>query len=170
MNKSVKKIGKLQISLPSDREITMTRVFDAPRKLVWDALTKPELVKRWLGVQNGWTLAVCEIDLKIGGSYRYVWHGPNRAEMGMGGVYREIARPERLVATEKFDQSWYAGEAIDTSVLTEKARKTTLTLTVAYQSKEVRDGVINSPMAEGIDRSYDKLEELLASALSQETK
>ena len=84
---------KLQITTPSDRENAMTRVFDAPRNLVWDALTKPELLKRWLGVRGGWRLDVCEIDLKVGGKYRYVWRGAKGAEMGMGGVYREIVRP-----------------------------------------------------------------------------
>jgi len=163
---TAKNVGKLQITLPSDREIAMTRVFDAPRTLVWDAHTKPELVKRWLGIQNGWTMPVCEIDLKVGGSYRYVWRGPNKAEMGMGGVFREVVRPERLVATEKFDQSWYAGDALDTSAFTEKGGKTTLTLTVRYQSKEVRDAVISSPMAGGVSRSYDVLEEILAATAS----
>src|SRR6267143_4785009 len=80
----------LEVTTPSDREIAMTRVFDAPRRLVYDAWTRPELLKRWLGVFGGWELAVCEIDLKVGGAYRYVWRGPDRAEMGMRGVYREI--------------------------------------------------------------------------------
>ncbi len=155
--------GTLQVTTPSDREIAMTRVFDAPRRLVWDAHTKPELLKRWLGVHNGWTLAVCDIDLKVGGTYRYVWRGPNRAEMGMGGVFREIAAPERMVATEKFDQSWYPGEAVDTTVLVEQGGKTTLTVTVRYESKEARDGVLKSPMKEGMEAGYDKLAELLAS-------
>lgn len=164
MKKPAKKIGKLEITTPSDREIAMSRVFNAPRTLVWDAITKPELVKRWLGVQNRWTLDICEIDLKVGGKYRYVWRNPDGGEMGMGGVYREIARPERLVATEVFDHAWYAGQAVDTSVLTEKGGKTTLTIIVLYDSKEIRDGVLKSPMAEGVDRSYDKLDELLKSS------
>ena len=159
--------GKLQITTPSDREVAMTRVFDAPRNLVWDALTKPELVKRWLGVRAGWSLDVCEIDLKVGGKYRYVWRGPNRAEMGMGGVYREIMRPERLVATEKFDESWYPGDAVDTTVLVEKGGKTTLTMTVLYASKEARDGVLKSPMASGVEESYNTLADLLASTSSR---
>jgi uncharacterized protein YndB with AHSA1/START domain len=170
MSKSVRKVGALQITTPSDREIVMSRVFNAPRKMVWDAHTKPELVKRWLGVQNRWTLAVCEIDLRVGGSYRYLWRGPKGEEMGMRGVYREVVRPERIVATEKFDQAWYAGDAVDTTALTEKAGKTTLTVTVLYQSKEVRDGVLKSPMAEGVARSYDMLDELLQSTPAREAK
>src|ERR1700716_4401588 len=95
-----KNAAKLQVTTPSDREIAMTRVFDAPRSLVFDAFTKPELLKRWLGVLGGWTFAVCEVDLKVGGKYRYVWRGKDGREMGMGGVYREIVRPERIVSTE----------------------------------------------------------------------
>ena len=95
----------------------MTRVFDAPRSLVFDAWTKPELLKRWLGVRGGWSMVVCEVDLKVGGTYRFVWRGPDKAEMGMGGVYREIVPPERLVATESFDDPWYPGEAFRTSLI-----------------------------------------------------
>ena len=107
--------GKLQITTPSEREIAMTRVFDAPRGLVFDAWTRPELLKRWLGVRGGWTFAVCEVDLRVGGAYRFVWRGPNGKEMGMGALYREIVRPERLVATEKFATPGTRG-ALDTTV------------------------------------------------------
>ena len=93
--------GTLKVTMPSDREIAMTRVFEAPRKLVWDAMTQPPLLKRWLGVRTGWVLAVCEIDLRVGGAYRWVWRGPTGIEMGMGGVYREVTPPSRIVATEK---------------------------------------------------------------------
>ena len=85
--------GSLKVTTPSDREIAMTRVFDAPRTLVFDALTKPELLKRWLAVRGGWSLVVCEIDLKVGGAFRYVWaRDRDGIEMGMRGVYREIGR------------------------------------------------------------------------------
>lgn len=159
----MKNTGTLQVTTPSDREIAMTRVFDAPRSLVFDALTKPELLKRWLGVFGGWSLAVCEIDLRVGGTYRYVWRGADGAEMGMRGVYREIVRPERIVATESFDEPWYPGEALDTMVLIEQGGKTTLTTTVLHESREARDGVLKSPMEQGVAASYDKLAELLAS-------
>ena len=92
----MKNVGKLQISTPSDREIAMTRIFDAPRSMVFDAWTKPELLTRWLGVRGGWTFAICQVDLRVGGSYRFVWRGPDGTEMGMVGVYREVVRPERL--------------------------------------------------------------------------
>lgn len=155
--------GTLEVTTPSEREIAMTRVFEAPRNLVFDAWTKPELLKRWLGVRNGWSLAVCEIDLRVGGAYRYVWRGPDGAEMGMGGVYREIVPPERLVATESFDDAWYPGQALDTIVLVEHGGKTTATTTVHYESREARDAVLQSDMDRGVAESYDKLAEHLES-------
>ena len=154
--------GALQVSTPSDRVIAMTRAFDAPRVLVFEALTKPELLMRWFHGPPGWALTVCEVDLRVGGAYRYVWRGPDGTDMGMGGVFREVAPPERLVATETFDQSWYPGEALTTMVLTEDGGKTTLTTTVLYESREARDVAISSNMAEGVAAGYDQLEELLA--------
>src|SRR5687767_3303499 len=121
--------GTLKLTATTDREIVVQRAFNAPRQLVFDAHTKPELLKRWLGVHNGWTLDVCEVDLRVGGTFRYVWRGPNGESMGMRGVYREIVAPSRIVSTEKFDEAWYAGEAVGTMVLTESGGKTTLTLT-----------------------------------------
>ena len=106
----------LRITAQGDRELVMTREFAAPRQLVFDAWTKPALLKRWLGVHNGWRLDVCEVDLRVGGAYRFVWRGPDRAEMGMGGVYKEVVVPERFVSTERFDQSWYPGGAVGTAV------------------------------------------------------
>jgi uncharacterized protein YndB with AHSA1/START domain len=155
--------GTLQVITPSEREIVMSRVFDAPRSLVFDAWTKPELLERWLGVRGGWSMVVCEVDLRVGGAYRFVWRGPDGAEMGMGGVYREIVSPERLVATESFDDPWYPGEALDTTVLLEDGGKTTATTTVLYESKEIRDAVLESGMARGVAESYDVLSEYLAS-------
>jgi uncharacterized protein YndB with AHSA1/START domain len=153
--------GSLKVTTPSDREIVMTRVFDAPRRLVYEAYTKPELLKRWLGVHNGWTLAVCEIDLKVGGTYRYVWRGPDGMEMGMRGVYQELIPSERVVATEKFDQPWYEGEAVGTVTFDEQDGKTTLTMTILYASKDVRDAVLQSPMEQGVAAGFNKLAELL---------
>ena len=155
--------GTLTITTPSDREIAMARVFDAPRRLVFDAITKPELLSRWFFGPPGWTLTTCEIDLRIGGAYRYVWRKDSGTEMGMGGRFLEIVPPERIVATEKFDQSWYPGEAVVTQTLVEKDGKTTLTLTVRYESKEARDGVLQSPMASGVEATYNRLAEFLQS-------
>jgi uncharacterized protein YndB with AHSA1/START domain len=150
----------LQVTTPSEREIVLTRVFDAPRHLVFDALTKPELLKQWFGPRD-WSLAVCEIDLKVGGAWRSVLRGPGGKDMGMRGVYQEIVPPERLVSTESFDD--YPGESLNTLVLVEQDGKTTLTITVLYQSQEIRDAVIKSGMEHGAAECYNKLAELLPS-------
>jgi len=157
-----KDIGKLTIVAAGDRELVMKRAFHAPRKLVYEAWTKPDLLKRWLTGPDGWTMTVCEIDLQVGGSYRYVWKNRDGNEMGMGGVYREIVPQERLVATEKFDYAWYPGGAVLTTTLTEHGGITTVETTVTYDSKEARDGVLASPMESGVTAGYDRLEKLLA--------
>jgi len=159
----MKNAGTLKITTPTGHEIAMTRVFDAPRRLVFDAFTKPELVKQWLLGPPGWTMPVCEIDLRVGGAYRYVWRHTNGKEMGMGGVYREIVPQERLVCTELFDEAWYPGEALVTTTLVEQGGRTTLTSTMLYVSQETRDAVLKSGMERGVVASYDRLEELLAS-------
>jgi uncharacterized protein YndB with AHSA1/START domain len=160
----MKSTGNLKLMTQGDREIVMTRALDAPRRLVFDAFTKPELVKQWLLGPPGWSMPICEIDLRVGGVYRYVWRrDSDGSEMGMGGVYREIAAPERLVATEKFDQPWYPGEAVGTTVLVEQGGKTAITQTVLYQSQEARDAVLKSGMERGVAASYDRLADLLAS-------
>ena len=160
----------LKVEARGDREIVMTRVFDAPRRLVFDAFTKPDLLKRWLTGPPGWTLAVCEIDLRIGGSLRYLWRGPAGEEMGMRGVFREITPPDRIVGTEKFDQPWYPGEAVGTVVLTEQGSKTTLTQTIVYESREARDVVLKSPMEQGLGMSYNNLADLLASLANEKSQ
>lgn len=160
--------GALKVTTRGDCEIVMTRVFDAPRHLVFDAHTKPELVRQWLLGPPGWSMPVCEIDLRVGGTYRYVWRHTDGNEMGMGGVYLEIVVPERIVATEKFDESWYPGEAVDTIVLVEHAGRTTLTQTVRYESRDARDAVLKSPMESGVAAGYDRLAGLLASLRAAE--
>jgi len=157
----MKNTGTLRVTTPSDREIVLTRIFDAPRDLVFDAFSKPELLKRWFG-PRGWSLVVCEVDFKVGGGFRFVLRGPDGKEMGMRGVYKEIVPPERSVQMESFDD--YPGESQVTAVLVEQGGKTTLTATVLYPSREVRDIVLKSGMEHGAAESYDKLAELLASA------
>ncbi|MBA3560875.1 MAG: SRPBCC family protein [Gemmatimonadaceae bacterium] len=154
-----------KIAPSGQREIIMTRVFDAPRDLVFDALTKPDLVKRWLLGPPGWSMPVCEIDLKVGGKYRYVWRNEDGREMGMGGTYREIVRPAKLVHTELFDEARYAGESLNTWTLTEK-NGTVLSVTTRYEIRETRDEVLKSGMETGVSASYDRLDEILASARS----
>jgi uncharacterized protein YndB with AHSA1/START domain len=162
----MKDSGALKVTTRGDREIVMTRVLDAPRSMVFDAFTKPELVRRWLLGPEGWSMPVCEIDLRVGGTYRYVWRHAKGQEMGMGGEFREIVPPERIVSTEKFDEAWYPGEAVGTLVLTEREGKTTVTQTVLYQSPEAREAVLKSPMESGVAAGYDRLAELLASKMA----
>ena len=152
------KIGETTFTTPSDREIVMTRVFDAPRALVFDAYTNPEHLPHWFG-PRGWTLPVCEIDLRPGGAWRFVLQGPDGTEMGMSGVYQEVAPPERLVSTESFDD--YPGETLNTLTLSEEDGKTTYTVTVLYPSKETRDAVLASGMQEGAAESFERLAEHL---------
>ena len=154
--------SSFNVSAPTDREIQVTRDFNAPRQLVFDAFTKPELVRRWLLGPPGWTMPICEIDLKVGGAYRYVWHKDGEKDMGMGGIFRDIVAPERLVATEKFDESWYPGEALDTTVFVEQAGVTTITITILYESKEARDTARRSDVERGMAAGYNRLEELLS--------
>lgn len=155
--------AQLRVEAHGDRELVMTRDFDAPRHLVYQALTTPALVKRWLGVMNGWTMDVCEIDLRVGGGYRYLWRQAGGGEMGMRGVYREIVPDVRIVSTETFDESWYPGDAVGTAELREKDGRTTLTTTVRYSSREARDAVLASPMESGVAKGYDALDAVLAS-------
>jgi uncharacterized protein YndB with AHSA1/START domain len=163
-----KSAATLTLTTPTEREILLTRVLEAPRRLVFDAFTKPELVRRWLLGPPGWSMPVCEIDLRVGGAYRYLWLADDGSEMGMSGVYREIAPPERIVATEVFDTAWYPGQALTTTVLIERDGRTTLTTTVLYESREARDAVLKSPMEKGVAASYDQLAELLATLTDSE--
>jgi uncharacterized protein YndB with AHSA1/START domain len=151
----------LTVTQPSDREIALSRVFDAPRHLVFDALTRPELLQRWYG-PRGWSLVVCEIDLRVGGAWRFVSRRPDGKQIGQRGVYREIHPPERLVNTESWED-WNPGEVLVTAVLVEQGRQTTLTNTLLFPSREVRDALIESGMTRGAAETYDKLAECLAS-------
>lgn len=158
----MKHTGNLTVTTPGDREIAMSRVFDAPRNLVFDAYTKPELVRRWLGIFDGWTFRLCEIDLRVGGDYRYLWDGPEGATLGIRGSFREITRNERIVCTERFDPPFDQGEALDTVTFVERAGRTTLTITVLAPSREARDGMLKSGMADGVTASFDNMEAILA--------
>jgi len=151
----------LQLTTRGECEIVMTRVFDAPRTLVWEAFTKPDLLKRWLLGPPGWSMPVCQLASKVGESYRYEWRGPNGEAMGMGGILREFAPPERMVSTEKFDQPWYPGECVGTIELTEQNGRTTLTQTLRYESRDAREMVLRSAMETGLGMSYDRLAEML---------
>jgi uncharacterized protein YndB with AHSA1/START domain len=157
----------LTITTPSDLEIEMTRAFRAPRRLVFDAWTKPELLPRWFGAQ-GWTVPVCEIDLRPGGNYRYVMEGPDRAVMVLRGVYHEIVRPARLVATETYDGWPEHQEAVVTSTFTERDGITLWKATVRYPSRELRDAILRTGMERGLGESMDRLTNLLEAMIQEE--
>jgi uncharacterized protein YndB with AHSA1/START domain len=151
----------LRITTPNDLDVVLTRVFDAPRAMVFDALTKPELLKRWYG-PDGWSLDVCEIDLRPGGRWRFVVRRPDGKPIGQYGVYREITPAERIVNTERWED-WDPGETLVTTVLAEdKDGRTTMTSTSRFPSKDVRDTVLKSGLEHGAAQTYDKLAELLA--------
>ena len=152
----------LTVEARGEREIVMTRAFDAPRPLVFDAFTKPEYVSKWLLGPPGWTMPVCEIDLKVGGRYRYVWEKESKGErMGVSGVFREVAPPARVVHTERFDEAWYEGEAVITTEFADTGAGTSVTMTMLLVSKEARDGVLKSGMESGVAVSYDRLAGIL---------
>lgn len=146
---------------PSDREIRMTRLFDAPRELVFAAMTQPEHVRRWWGnLSPEYSVPVCEIDLHPGGAWRFRGQGPH-GDFAFYGVYREVEPPELLIYTEIYEP-FPDAESVVTQVLTEEHGKTRLTLTCTYPSKDVRDMVIGTGMESGAAISYDRLEDLVA--------
>jgi uncharacterized protein YndB with AHSA1/START domain len=153
------KVGVTTFTTPSDREIVATRVVDVPRRLVWKAWTSPRHVPRWMLGPEGWTMPVCEIDLRPGRAWRFVWRGADNAEMEMRGVYREIVPSERLVNTESWGGDW--PDTLNTLVLTEEDGKTTMTCTVLYPTKEACDTALGTGMKEGWSQSYDRLDAYL---------
>jgi len=158
-------IGSLKVTASGDRDIRMTRVFDAPRRLVFDAFTRPELLKRWLLGPQGWEMVVCQVTTEVGGRYRYEWRNTDGAQFGVGGVCREFVPPERIAATEAMDG--YPTEYSVTMDLVELHGKTTLTTTLLYDSREDRDAALKSGMERGVAASYDRLDEVLASRVAQ---
>jgi uncharacterized protein YndB with AHSA1/START domain len=155
----------LKLTTPSEREIVMTREFDAPRHLVFAAWTKPELLRRWHGVFGGWSMEVCEFEAWAGGSYQFVWQGSAGQRMRMSGVVREIVAPERIVATERFNDN--TEEILSTLALVEHGGKTSLTNTVLCPTQEIRDAILRTPMEKGVGAGYDALDGVLLSLLSQ---
>lgn len=149
------------VTAPDDVSILVRRDFDAPPSKVWRALTEPEHLRRWLGDAT-FPLTVCEMDVRVGGSYRWVFTQPDGpGSMGVSGTYDEVDRPRVLVATEKFDD--FPGPSVNTLVLDERADgRAAMTLTVRYVDREMRDGWIASGMTEGLGRGYERLDEVLA--------
>jgi len=161
----INKMKPLTVETPSDREILVTRIFDASRSLVWECHTKPELVRRWLLGPSGWSMPLCEIDLRVGGKYHYRWRSDaDGSEFGFNGIYREIEAPARIVTSERFDDA--DGEALNTLVLTERNGKTTLSLTMLFASREARDAALATGMTTGMETSYQRLDQIAGSTTS----
>lgn len=160
----MKSANPTTVTTPTDREIVIARDFEAPRDLVWEAISSPDMLKRWLLGPPGWSMVVCEEDPRVGGTFRYVWRGPDGTEMSMRGVYREVLAPERASRTEAFSFGGEPrGEKLSTLVLAERGSRTALTLTMLFPSKEARDEAISF----GAEPNWDKLDEVLATALAR---
>jgi len=144
---------------PSDREVVITRVVDAPRRLVFAAWTDPRHIPQWLLGPEGWTMPICEMDLRPGGAWRYVWRKADGAEMEMSGIVREVSPPERLVTTERWGPEW--PETVNTLLLTESGGKTTISLTITYVSKAARDAALETGMADGVEQSFVRLDRIV---------
>lgn len=148
------------VTTRDDRDIVLSREFYAPRRLVFDAWTKPKLLMRWYGAR-GWRLTGCYVDLRVGGAYRFVSRGPDGTIMAQGGVYQLIDAPDRLVYSEQFDDQSYPGTTLVSHVFAERSGRTTVTSTLRYPSPDARDIVLRYPMARGVGEAFDRLDKLL---------
>ena len=156
---------KSTVTLPNDLDIVVVRAFNAPRTLVFDAWTKPALVQRGMLGPPGWTMPVCEMDVRVGGKFRWRWRNGAGTEFGFTGIFREVVRPSRIVHVERYepgDVGGEMGEALVTSELSEKDGVTTHTMTIHYESKAVRDAALKTGMTDGMEMSFQKLDEVLA--------
>jgi uncharacterized protein YndB with AHSA1/START domain len=157
---------KSTVTMPNDLDVVVVRAFNAPRNLVFDAWTKPELVRRWLLGPPGWTMPVCEMDVRPGGAFRWRWRSDaDGKEFGFSGEFREVVRPSRIVHVERFDPGDVGGEmgeALVTSEMTEKNGVTTHKMTIHYESKQVRDAAVKTGMTDGMEMGYQRLDDLLA--------
>jgi uncharacterized protein YndB with AHSA1/START domain len=158
---------KAQVSLPSDREVVVRRDFDATRERVFRAYTDPALVRRWLLGPPGWSLPVCEMDVRAGGAYRWRWRSDeDGTEFGLHGVFQEVSAPDRLVHTEFYDPGSVGGDmgegALITVTFAEKGGVTTLASRMDFGTKAARDGAMSTGMTDGMEQSYQRLDDLLA--------
>ena len=153
------KTGVTTFATPTDLDIVVRRVVDAPRRIAFDAWTNPKHIPKWMLGPPGWSMPVCEVDLRPGGNYYVVWRKSDGTEMGMHGVYREVVPPERVVATESWGPEW--PETVNTVLFTEALGQTTITMTVSYPSKEARDTAAATGMKEGMNMSFGRFDELL---------
>ncbi len=151
----------LTLTTPSDREAVLSRTFNAPRELVFKACTEPQYLTQWMLGPAGWTMPVCEIDLRPGGKWHFVWQKDPGSQMSMTGTYLEVDPPSRIVQTENWGGDW--PETTNTMVLTEKDGLTTLTTTITYPSKAARDAATATGMLVGANMSYNRLVTILQS-------
>jgi uncharacterized protein YndB with AHSA1/START domain len=158
------KNNKSKVELPSDNEVRVTREFNAPAQLVWDAHTKPELMKRWLLGPDGWSMTTCEVDLRVGGKYHYRWRNDtDGTEFGFTGENIEVTPITRIV-TMQFMEGMPGPGARNTLTLSEKGGKTILTINMDFGSKEARDGAVASGMTDGMEIGYQRIERLFIDA------
>jgi uncharacterized protein YndB with AHSA1/START domain len=162
---------KAQVALPSDHEVKVTRKFRARRDLVWKAYTTPELVRRWLLGPPGWTMPVCEMDVRAGGKYRWRWRSnEDGKEFGFHGEFREVSPPEKLVQIEFYDPGDVGGDmgegALITTTFTEKDGVTTLTSLMDFKTKAARDAALSTGMTDGMEQSYQLLDGVLTDTAS----
>jgi uncharacterized protein YndB with AHSA1/START domain len=154
------------VTTPTDREIVLTRTFAAPGPLVFDAYTRPELLTRWYGA-GGWNLVGCDLELRVGGQYRFESVGPGGEVMVQAGSVQEVRAPVRLVLTERFEDQSYPGDTLIIHEFTEHSGQTTVTTTLRYATPEGRDTVLRYPMARGVGEAGDRLDALLIDLLIQ---
>jgi uncharacterized protein YndB with AHSA1/START domain len=152
----------LKVTTPSDFEIEMTREFDAPRRFVFEAMTKTEYVKRWLGCAQN-PMVACEIDLRVGGAYCFAFGGPDGQVTTLEGIYTDVTSPERLVFLERFSMPGFTSDEYQvTSTFVERGGRTTLTTTILHSSKENRNGQLNAGIDKGVEPAYERIAELVA--------
>jgi uncharacterized protein YndB with AHSA1/START domain len=156
---------KSTVSLPNDLDVVVVRSFNAPPSIVFDAFTRPELVSRWLLGPPGWTMPVCEMDVRVGGTFRWRWRDESGKEFGFTGEFREVVPPSRIVHTERFDPGDIGGdmggEALVIGEFAADAGGTRYTVTIRYQSKADRDAAVKTGMTDGMEMSYQLLDALL---------
>lgn len=170
----------LKVSTPTDTTIVMNRTFQAPRRLVWDAMTNPDLVQRWMFCPPGWSWAECDMDVRVGGKYRWAWNGPDgKLALSIWGVHREVTPPSKIVHTERMEMGPGAGECgsdggfaepwelVATLELSEAEGRTSMTMTLTFGSKEARDGALASGMEHGMEAGYQSLDAILAKGSSR---
>ncbi|WP_395645104.1 SRPBCC family protein [Terricaulis sp.] len=161
----------IEVTQPSDREVRVVRTFDAPRQLVWDAHTKPELIQKWMLGPPGWTMPVCEMDVRVGGAYRWAWRSVDGGkQFGFFGDFTEVAKPSKLAHTQTYDPGDVGGSmnpdepAIISTAFSEANGVTTLTLTMLFASKAIRDAAVSTGMTDGMEIGYVRLDDMFKAA------